>query len=98
MRGSYRIPVHRPADDAIEPWLNLTQAASVVGIAAKTLRLAAQRGDIVAIHPLDDGPWFFRRTDLEGLAACDLPIRAPTGAKAPAGPAPNQETLFPSIA
>ena len=88
MRGSYRIPVHRPAEDGIEPWLNLTQAASVVGIAAKTLRLAAppaQRGDIVAIHPLDDGPWFFRRTDLEGLAARDLPIRARTGAKAPAG-------------
>ena len=96
MRGSYRIPVHRPAEDGIEPWLNLTQAASVVGVAAKTLRLAAQRGDIAAIHPLNDGPWLFRRTDLNGLAARDLPIRARTGAKAPAGPAPNQQTLFTS--
>ena len=36
MRGSYRIPVYRPAEDGIEPWLNLTQAASVVGVTAKT--------------------------------------------------------------
>jgi hypothetical protein len=54
VRGSYRIPVHRPAEDGIEPWLNLTQAASVVGVAAKALRLAAQCGDIASIHPLDD--------------------------------------------
>ncbi|HEX6113821.1 MAG TPA: zinc ribbon domain-containing protein, partial [Geminicoccaceae bacterium] len=96
MRGSYRIPVYRPAEDGIEPWLNLTQAASAVGVAAKTLRLAAQRGNIAAIHPLDDGPWLFRRTDLDGHAARELLIRARTGVKAPAGPVPNQESLFPA--
>jgi len=98
MRGSYRIPVYRPAEDGIEPWLNLTQAASVVGVAAKTLRLAAQRGDIAAIHPLDDGPWLFRRTDLDSPAARELLIRARIGANPPAGPALNQASLFPSTA
>ena len=25
LRSHHKIPVHRPADDAIEPWLNLTR-------------------------------------------------------------------------
>jgi DNA invertase Pin-like site-specific DNA recombinase len=96
MRTGQRIPVHRRAEDGEEPWLNLTQAASVVGVAPKTLRLAAERGEIDAIHPLKDGPWLFRRVDLEGPAARALQLRAQAGGKHPAGPDPAQETLFPS--
>jgi len=97
MRGNYRIPVHRPAEDGIEPWLNLTRAARRLGVTAKTLRLAARRGDIAALHPLDDGPWIFRRPDLEGAKAQKLRSHARIGANTPAGPAVDQETLFPSI-
>jgi len=96
MRGNYRIPVHRPAEDGIEPWLNLTRAARRLGVTAKTLRLAAQRGEIAALHPLDDGPWIFRRAELDGAAAQELRSRARIGANTPAGPAVDQETLFPS--
>ena len=96
MRGNYRIPVHRPAEDGIEPWLNLTQAARQLGVTAKTLRLAAQRGEIAALHPLGDGPWVFRRADLEGATAQELRPRARIGANTPTGPAADQESLFPS--
>lgn len=97
MRSSHRIPVYRPAEDGVEPWLNLTRAASVVGVAPKTLRLAAERGDIDARHPLPDGPWLFHRTDLNGTAARRPATGARTGGKHPAGPGDQQESLFPSI-
>jgi hypothetical protein len=51
-----RIPVFKSAEDGIEPWLNLSNAAKLLQIAPKTLRLAAEAGEIEAIHPLPDGP------------------------------------------
>jgi hypothetical protein len=60
LRSSYRIPVCCPAKDGVEPWLNLRHAAAVVGVAPRTLRLAAERGEIDALHPLGDGPWLFK--------------------------------------
>ena len=59
LRSNYRIPVFKPAEDGIEPWLNLSNAAKLLRIAPKTLRLAAEAGEIEAIHPLPDGPWIF---------------------------------------
>jgi DNA invertase Pin-like site-specific DNA recombinase len=97
LRSSHRIPVHRPADDGQEPLLNLTKAASTLGVAPKTLRLAAERGDIDGLHPLPDGPWLFRKVDLDGPAARALRESVRRGGKHPAGPSPKQETLFPSI-
>jgi len=44
------------ADDGIEPWLNLSKAAQLLKIAPKTLRLAAEAGEISAVHPLPDAP------------------------------------------
>ena len=96
LRSSHRIPVHRPADGGREPWLNLTRAASMLGVAPKTLRLAAERGEIEGLHPLPDGPWLFRRVDLEGPAAHALRESARRGGKYPAGPSLEQESLFPS--
>ena len=54
MRSSYRIPVFKPAQDGIEPWLNLGDAARVLKIAPKTLRLAAEVGEI-EFHPSSAG-------------------------------------------
>src|SRR5204863_4992968 len=48
MRSNYRIPVFKPAEDGIEPWLNLISAAKLLKIAPKTLRLAAEAGEIEA--------------------------------------------------
>jgi hypothetical protein len=38
MRSNYRIPVFKPSEDGVEPWLNLSKAAKLLGIAPKTLR------------------------------------------------------------
>ena len=64
LRSHHKIPVFRPQPDGIEPWLNLTNAARLLGVAPKTLRLAAETGEIDAVHPLPDGPWIFSRAAL----------------------------------
>jgi hypothetical protein len=97
LRCNYRIPVHREAMDGIEPWLNLCDAATIVGVAPRTLRLAAERGEIDAMHPLEDGPWIFGRADLEGAAARDIALRAGRHSKHPALPEAAQQNLFASI-
>lgn len=96
LRSSYRIPVYRPAEDGIEPWLNLSQAATVVGVSPRTLRLAAERGDVPAHHPLEDGPWLFRRDDLTSPLAQELAVRAMGRPTHIAIPDPAQQNLFPS--
>ena len=83
LRSSYRIPVYCQAESGVEPWLNLSQAAAIVGVAARTLRLAAERGEIDATHPLEDGPWIFNRADLNGPAARGLNLRARSNPKTP---------------
>ena len=88
----------RPASDGIEPWLNLTNAARLLGVTTKTLRLAAEAGDIQGIHPLPDGPWIFGRAELGHPAAQRLAHRARQNPKHPAGSHPDQRNLFTSTA
>ena len=97
MRSNYRIPVFNPAEDGIEPWLNLSKAAPLLKIAPKTLRRAAEAGEIEAIHPLPDGPWIFARAALTTSAAQSITERARQNPKYPAGSHPDQQSLFFSI-
>src|SRR3954451_3448314 len=46
LRSHRKIPVYRPAEDRVEPWLNLTKAAAHLVVSAKTLRLAAESAEI----------------------------------------------------
>jgi DNA invertase Pin-like site-specific DNA recombinase len=94
LRSHHHIPVWRPAADGIEPWLNLTRAAKLLGISQKTLRLAAEAGHIAAIHPLADGPWIFSRPDVEGPGSQAIVDRARRSASHPAGRHPDQQSLF----
>ena len=55
--------------------MNLTEAAQALGISARTLRLAVERGEIEAEHPLADGPWVFNRHVLTTDAAAVLVAR-----------------------
>ena len=96
MRSNYRIPVFKPAEDGIEPWLNLSNAAKLLKIAPKTLRLAAEAGEIAAIHPLSDGPWIFARAELITTAAQSIAERARQNPRYPTGSHPNQQNLFSS--
>ena len=97
LRSHYRIPVLKPAEDGIEPWLNLSKAARLIEVAPKTLRLAAEAGKIEAIHPLPDGPWIFARAALTTAAAGSITERARRNPKHPAGSHPDQQSLFPSM-
>jgi hypothetical protein len=54
LRSNYRIPVYRTAQDGIDPYLNLSKAARLLGITPKTLRIAAESGEIAAF-PTDLG-------------------------------------------
>ena len=96
LRSHHKIPVYNPAEDGLEPWLNLNEAAATVGVAPRTLRLAAERGEIDAAHPLADGPWLFRRADLDGPAGEALALRVRSDRKHPAVPEPAQQNLFQS--
>jgi DNA invertase Pin-like site-specific DNA recombinase len=96
LRSHHRIPVFRAAPDGDEPWLNLSGAARHVGVTAKTLRLAAEAGDIEATHPLPDGPWIFSRAELAGPSARQIVDRARLNPKYPTGSHPDQRSLFTS--
>jgi hypothetical protein len=96
LRSNYRIPVYTPTPDGIEPYLNLSKAARLLGIAPKTLRIAAESGEIEALHPLPDGPWIFSRSTLTGSEAQTIVMRARTTASYPTGLHPDQQNLFSS--
>jgi hypothetical protein len=97
LRSHHKIPMFQPAADGQEPWLNLSKSARLLGIAAKTLRLAADAGEIEGIHPLPEGPWIFSRSVLGAPAAQRIVDRARQDPKYPAGPNPDQQNLFPSM-
>jgi hypothetical protein len=68
----HQIPRHSADAQAAEGWMNLTQAAHVLNINARTLRLAVERGQIEARHPVPDGPWVINRRALQTSAAAHL--------------------------
>jgi DNA invertase Pin-like site-specific DNA recombinase len=98
LRSHHRIPVYRSQPDGIEPWLNLSDAAKLLGVAPKTLRLAAEVGEIDAAHPLPDGPWIFNRAALGEPPAQRIVHRARQNSKHPTGSHPDQQSLFSSTA
>jgi DNA invertase Pin-like site-specific DNA recombinase len=75
LRTHHEIPCYDRDRRASEGWMNLSEAARVLGISPRTLRLAVERGDIDAAHPLPDGPWVFQRQALEAPAAAALVAR-----------------------
>ena len=97
LRSHHKIPVYCPAEQSHEPWLNLSRAAAHLQISPKTLRLAAECGEIDALHPLAEGPWILSRAVLDGAAAQALVYRARNRAKHPTGPHPDQQNLFSSM-
>jgi DNA invertase Pin-like site-specific DNA recombinase len=82
LRSHHRIPCYQP--DERHPWINLTEAAALLDISPRTLRLAIDRGDIPADHPFADGPWVISRDILEREAAQTLKLRVHTRPRKPA--------------
>ena len=76
LRSHHEIPVYSAERRAREGWLNLTEAARLIGVSARTLRLAVERGELNGEHPLPDGPWIFNRNAFDGEASTALVARA----------------------
>ena len=93
LRSYNKIPQYCPDRPHLQGWMNLTQAAQFLGISPRTLRLAVERGEIQADHPLNDGPWIFDRHVLESDAAIQLAARVRRRCELPAKPAADQASL-----
>ncbi len=98
LRSHHRIAVYKPAYDGIEPWLNLSNAARLLRVAPKTLRLAAEAGEIEALHPLPEGPWIFNRAILSTSPGRAITERARQNPRHPTGSHPDQKSLFSPVA
>jgi DNA invertase Pin-like site-specific DNA recombinase len=75
LRGHHQIPCYDRDRRESEGWMNLTEAAHALGVSPRTLRLAVERGEIEADHPLTEGPWVLKRRDLETPAAATFVAR-----------------------
>lgn len=93
LRSHQKIPRYDPEQRQNEGWLTLTEAAGILGISSRTLRLAVERGEIAAEHPLADGPWILKRCDLTTEVASQVVARARRRRGTPAVPNPQQKTL-----
>lgn len=95
-RSHHKIPIFRPAPDGIEPYLNLNKAARLLGVSPKTFRLVAESGKIRGFHPLPDGPWIFKLSELGKPEAQRIVHARDKTPKYPAGSHPDQQNLFAS--
>jgi hypothetical protein len=69
LRHNHKIDRHDPARQAAEGWMNLSNAAKLVGLSHAKLRVAIDRGDIVAERPIACGPFVLNKRALETEAA-----------------------------
>jgi DNA invertase Pin-like site-specific DNA recombinase len=93
LRQWNEIPCYAQERRLQEGWLNLKEAASVLGISPRTLRLSVERGEIPGEHPLDDGPWIFNRQSLETPTAALVVQRVKNRTRTPAKPISQSKTL-----
>ena len=92
LRSHHQIACYNRETRVAQGWLNLTEAAAVVGLSPRTLRLAVERGESPAEHPLPEGPWIFQQTTLGTDAVTALVQRAQHG-KPPAIPLDRQRAF-----
>jgi hypothetical protein len=97
LRSNHGISCHDEQRQAAEGWLNLTQAARVVGVSNRTLRLAIERGYIAAERPIACGPWVLNKQALDSEAATRLRERVRLGRSSPTVPSSAQAVLDLSI-
>ena len=69
LRSHHGIPSYSADRRRAEGWLTLTEAADHLHMSGITLRLAIERGEIDAEHPLANGPWVINRHALETQGA-----------------------------
>ena len=93
LRSHHEIAVYSHERRTAEGWLNLTEAARLVGVSPRTLRLAVEHGELTAEHPLPDGPWIFRRDALRQTRSPSATRARPRSSTDSAIPAEEQGVL-----
>jgi DNA invertase Pin-like site-specific DNA recombinase len=93
LRSYHDIACYRADQRESQPWMNLTEAARHLGMSARTLRLAVERGEIQAQHPLADGPWVFNRETLHTAETASLVERVKRRHRGAAVPTDEQATF-----
>jgi DNA invertase Pin-like site-specific DNA recombinase len=93
LRSHHGIPAYSADRRKAEGWLTLTEAADRLQMSGITLRLAIQRGDIEAEHPLANGPWVLNCRALETASAAQLVERTRRHRRNPALAPPDQGSL-----
>ena len=93
LRSHHQISCYGSDKREAEGWMNLTEAANSLCVSARTLRLAVERGEIEAEHPLADGPWVFNRSELQKEAAMNFVERVRGGKRDPTIPNSLQRKL-----
>lgn len=83
LRIHHGIPSYSADRRKAEGWLTLTEAANHLSISGITLRLAIERGEIKAEHPLANGPWVLSRHALEADSAIQFVERTRTKRRTP---------------
>lgn len=96
LRSKRGIPVYASERKKLDGWMNLTGAASYLGVTQKTLRRAAEQGGVPSQHPLPDGPWIFKRSDLDDPSVRKQLSNLRRRSDKAAGPERGQLTLDPS--
>jgi hypothetical protein len=96
LRSKRQISVYSPQRRLSEGWMTLGEAASHAGVGERALRSAAERGEIPVKHPLDNGPWIFKRSDLDNKASRAVIERLQARKRGGAVHAPGQLSLLDS--
>ncbi|MGH8846722.1 MAG: recombinase family protein [Polaromonas sp.] len=93
LRSHHGIDCYRADQRESLPWINLTEAARMLRMSTRTLRIAAERAEINAEHPLADGPWVFNRDYLRTTDAAQFIGRVAQRNSGAAVPCPEQTDL-----
>jgi DNA invertase Pin-like site-specific DNA recombinase len=97
LRHNHAIDCHDARRQATEGWMNLSQAARLVGVASGTLRVAIDRGYITAERPITCGPWILNTRNLETETALRFLQRVGLGRSTPTTRSSAQAVLELSI-
>ena len=98
LRSKRGIPCYSAQRRQAEGWMTLTEASAHLGLCTRTLRDAVERGKVKALHPLVQGPWIFRRQDLDTPEAVGVVERVRQRRKMGTVQVPGQLTLLESSA
>jgi DNA invertase Pin-like site-specific DNA recombinase len=69
LRHRNGIECHDAQRQAEQGWINLSEAAQLLGTTRNTLRDAIEHGEIAAERPIACGPWILNRRSLQGEGA-----------------------------